>query len=71
LLSGAREEQVLMDRFYDVGAIPGCIEIPQMLDSRLRQKFAHPTQTAVSCALTIQNTITKRYPILNFSHKSE
>jgi hypothetical protein len=39
LLSGAREEQVVMDRFYDVGA-----------------------QTAVSCALTIQNTITKRYP---------
>jgi hypothetical protein len=39
LLSGAREEQVLMDRFYDVG-----------------------TQIAHSCAITIQKTITKRYP---------
>ena len=39
LLNGAREEQVLMDRFYDVGA-----------------------RTAYSCVITIQKTITKRYP---------
>jgi hypothetical protein len=50
LLSGRREEQVLMDRFYDVGA-----------------------QTAVSCAITIQNTITKQQSdtrILNCSETS-
>jgi hypothetical protein len=39
LLSGDREEQVLMDRFYDIGA-----------------------HLAYSCVITIQETITKRYP---------